>query len=106
MKGRPFVAVAADMIEGIIVTNQLSGPDALRVRGALWAALGFSVAASEAPGAGRSLRVMRSSDVEQQVLAFPGRNDLQVRVVLRLLNGRVGLHEALTDDLVQRDATT
>ncbi|CAB4700675.1 unannotated protein [freshwater metagenome] len=49
MKGRPFVAVAADMIEGIIVTNQLSGPDALRVRGALWAALGFAVAASEAP---------------------------------------------------------
>jgi hypothetical protein len=49
VKGRPFVAVAADMIEGIIVTNRLSGPDALRVRGALWAALGFSVAASEAP---------------------------------------------------------
>jgi hypothetical protein len=48
VKGRPYVAVAADMIEGVIVTNRLSGPDALRVRGALWAALGFAVAASDA----------------------------------------------------------
>jgi hypothetical protein len=44
VRGRPFVAVAADMIEGVIVANRLAGPDALRVRGALWAALGFEVA--------------------------------------------------------------
>jgi hypothetical protein len=44
VKGRPFVAVAADLVEGVIVANRLSGPDALRVRGALWAALGFAVA--------------------------------------------------------------
>jgi len=42
-RGRPWVAVAADMIEGVIVANRLSGKDAVRVRGALWAALGFSV---------------------------------------------------------------
>ena len=41
VKGRPFVAVAADLVEGIIVANRLSGPEALRVRGALWAALGY-----------------------------------------------------------------
>jgi hypothetical protein len=45
VRGRPFVAVAADLIEGVIVANQLAGPDALRARGALWAALGFAVAA-------------------------------------------------------------
>ncbi len=49
VKGRPFVAVAADMIEGVIVANQSSGHDALRVRGAMWAALGFEVAAANPP---------------------------------------------------------
>jgi hypothetical protein len=49
VRGRPFVAVAADMVEGVIVANRLSGPNALRVRGALWAALGFEVEEAEAP---------------------------------------------------------
>jgi hypothetical protein len=40
-RGRPWVAVAADMVEGVIVANRLAGPAALRVRGALWSALGF-----------------------------------------------------------------
>lgn len=40
-RNRPFVAVAADMIEGVIVANRLGGQAALRVRGALWSALGF-----------------------------------------------------------------
>ena len=47
VRGRPWVAVAADMIEGVIVANQLNGAPAVRVRGAMWAALGF---ASVAPG--------------------------------------------------------
>lgn len=47
VKGRPFVAVAADLVEGIIVANRLSGPDSLRVRGALWAALGYATSAAE-----------------------------------------------------------
>jgi len=51
VKGRPFVAVAADLVEGIIVANRLLGPDALRVRGALWAALGYGdTTVDEAPG--------------------------------------------------------
>ncbi len=41
-RGRPWVAVAADMVEGVIVANRLSGKDAVRIRGALWAALGFN----------------------------------------------------------------
>ena len=49
VRGRPFVAVAADMIEGVIVANRLSGPDALRVRGALWAELGYAVSPAQPP---------------------------------------------------------
>ena len=40
LRGRPQVAVTADMIEGVVVTNHLAGPDADRCRGALWAAVG------------------------------------------------------------------
>ena len=47
LRGRPWVAVAADMVEGVIVANRLEGPAALRVRGALWSALGFSTASDE-----------------------------------------------------------
>lgn len=47
LRGRPWVAVAADMIEGVIVANQLEGPATLRVRGALWSALGFATADSD-----------------------------------------------------------
>jgi hypothetical protein len=39
LHGRPFVAVLADMVEGILVANRLHGADATRVRTALWAAL-------------------------------------------------------------------
>ena len=47
LRGRPWVAVAADMVEGVIVANRLEGPAALRVRGALWSSLGFSTAVDE-----------------------------------------------------------
>jgi hypothetical protein len=36
---RPWPAVLADMIEGVVVTNGLTGADAMRVRTALWSAL-------------------------------------------------------------------
>jgi hypothetical protein len=36
LHGRPFVAVLADMIEGVLVANRLSGTEATRVRTALW----------------------------------------------------------------------
>ena len=49
LAGSLTVAVAADLIEGIIVANRLSGPDALRVRGALWASLGYAVDAEVRP---------------------------------------------------------
>ncbi len=39
VRGRPFPAVVADMVEGIVVVNRLSGVEATRVRTALWDAI-------------------------------------------------------------------
>jgi hypothetical protein len=39
LRGRPFVAVVGDMIEGIVVANQLDGTAATRARTALWEAV-------------------------------------------------------------------
>lgn len=39
VRDRPFVAVLADMIEGVIVANRLTPPDADVVRTALWESL-------------------------------------------------------------------
>lgn len=39
LKGRPWVAVVSDMVEGVVATNQLRGPAADRARTALWVAL-------------------------------------------------------------------
>jgi hypothetical protein len=36
---RPWPAVLADMVEGVVVANLLTGAEAMRVRTALWAAL-------------------------------------------------------------------
>ena len=39
VKGRPYQAVIADLIEGIVVVNDLSGAEATRVRTHLWEAV-------------------------------------------------------------------
>ena len=36
LRGRPWVAVLSDMIEGVIVSNGLAAPDSDRLRGELW----------------------------------------------------------------------
>ena len=36
---RPFVAVLADMVEGTVAANRLTGPDAARCRADLWEAV-------------------------------------------------------------------
>jgi hypothetical protein len=41
VKGRPWVAVVADLIEGLVVANQLVPPVADRLRAEMWEALGF-----------------------------------------------------------------
>lgn len=37
--GRPWVAVLADMVEGVVVANGLTGAEATRLRTSLWALL-------------------------------------------------------------------
>jgi hypothetical protein len=44
LRGRPWVAVLADMIEGVIVANDLAPPRSDRVRAELWAAVGVEPA--------------------------------------------------------------
>lgn len=39
VRGRPWAAVQADLVEGVVATNRLEGPGADRVRAALWDAL-------------------------------------------------------------------
>lgn len=41
VRGRPLVAVAADMIEGVVAANRLTPPQSDRLRADLWSALGF-----------------------------------------------------------------
>ena len=41
LRGRPWAAVLADMIEGVIVGNRIEPVNAFRLRAELWAALGF-----------------------------------------------------------------
>lgn len=39
LRGRPFVAVQADLIEGVVVVNDLRGSQAEELRRELWNAL-------------------------------------------------------------------
>ncbi len=39
VKGRPFAAVIADLIEGVVTANRLTGVEAGRIRGRLWDAV-------------------------------------------------------------------
>lgn len=40
LKGRPWMAVLGDMIEGVVLANRLRTPQADRVRNELWQAVG------------------------------------------------------------------
>lgn len=39
VRGRPWAAVLADMVEGVVYANRLDGVDANRLRATLWNAL-------------------------------------------------------------------
>lgn len=39
LTGRPFVAVLADMVDGVVVANGVTGPEAEAVRRVMWDAL-------------------------------------------------------------------
>lgn len=44
LRGRPWVAVLADMIEGVIVANRLAPPESDRLRADLWSLCGVAPA--------------------------------------------------------------
>ncbi|MBX3313001.1 MAG: hypothetical protein KF906_01670 [Actinobacteria bacterium] len=46
VKGRPFQAVIADLIEGVVIANDLTGGEATRVRTQLWEAVVSAQAAA------------------------------------------------------------
>jgi hypothetical protein len=54
VRGRPWLAVVADMIEGVVVANGLVAPNGDRLRTELWEALGYAL-----PVAGRAGTVAR-----------------------------------------------
>jgi hypothetical protein len=49
VKGRPLVAVVADMIEGVVVVNRLVPPVADRLRRELWEAVSSPHVALSSP---------------------------------------------------------
>lgn len=61
LKGRPWMAVLADMIEGVVVANRLQPPHADRVRSELWAAVagvaGISGGGVEVPSSPHTRKV-------------------------------------------------
>lgn len=42
LRGRPWAAVLADMIEGVVVANQMAPPQSDRLRSELWTVCGFA----------------------------------------------------------------
>ena len=51
VKDRPYEAVVADLIEGVVIVNDLSGIEATRVRTAMWAEVVASHDAASLRGA-------------------------------------------------------
>jgi len=47
VRGRPWVAVLADMVEGVIAVNRVPPAKAYRLRAELWQALGFEAGSRE-----------------------------------------------------------
>ncbi len=61
IKGRPWVSVLADMIDGVIVANLLSGPTAGAARTVMWAAVEADVMRGTAPHEGDGVAKRRNS---------------------------------------------
>jgi hypothetical protein len=53
VRGRPWAAVLADMIEGVVVANGLVGVESDALRAALWEAVGEELASRSVAGEAR-----------------------------------------------------
>ena len=56
LKGRPWVAVLADMIDGVLAANRLEGAEATRLRTTLWTAVEGEATAPRGDDGGASDR--------------------------------------------------
>ncbi|MGB8859645.1 MAG: hypothetical protein WCC60_10330 [Ilumatobacteraceae bacterium] len=63
LKGRPWLAVLGDMIEGVVVANGLLPPQADRLRNELWQAVGAQP--SQVPRAKRVVRAVPAPQVDK-----------------------------------------
>ena len=57
VRDRPWPAVLADMVEGVVVANQLQAPDADRARAALWESVASALVADESTSMSAQRRV-------------------------------------------------
>ena len=57
LRGRPWVAVLADMIEGVVAANGLTAPESDRLRSDLWESCGVVAADQRAGSVTRVARV-------------------------------------------------
>jgi len=78
LKGRPWLAVLGDMIEGVVVANNLRPPQADRLRSDLWHVVGAQAgaAAQVAPAAARPLAPRAGPALESPPLENSPRKDL------------------------------
>lgn len=76
LKGRPWVAVLADMIDGVIVANALQGADAARVRTRLWTSVEGDTGRAEPTRPPRAVSTGRSGEARPPLRAVPA--DAQV----------------------------
>ena len=72
LKGRPWVAVLADMIDGVIAANGLQGAEAARTRTGLWAAVEGDTGRSEPARPPRAAASARGRDGRPPLRAVPG----------------------------------
>ncbi len=56
LRGRPWAAVLADMIEGVVAANQLAPPQSDRLRAELWAICGVDALADRVDRLGSDAR--------------------------------------------------
>jgi hypothetical protein len=71
IKGRPWVSVLADMIDGVVVTNGLEGPAAGAARTAMWTAVEADVARGSGDETRRRVPVRRADPVPPVAAAVP-----------------------------------
>lgn len=78
LKGRPWVAVLADMIDGVIAANSLQGAAAAAVRTRLWAAVEGDAGRVEPTRPPRAAAAARPRDGRLPLRAVPLHGSAQV----------------------------